>query len=518
MREISIWRIALTLLVTTLGLLFASPNFVMVNSTLLPSKSVNLGLDLRGGSHLLLDVDLQHYLKDQYEMLSDNIRKELRKDKIGYRNLKFFQDHIQLDLRKIEDFESFKSIIKKLDKNVWIQAKETKITLSFNSDRIVEMEKNVIDQSIEIVRMRIDDTGTKEPIIQRQGDKHILLQVPGADNPAELKNMLGKTAKLTFHLVNEDANIEEALNGRLPHDSELLYMDNGDNRSFPIVIRKKAFLSGDLLSDSQIAFNQQNQPAVSLSFNSLGGKIFGDITKANVGRRIAIVLDEKILSAATVNEPILGGTASISGNFSIEGANELALLLRAGALPAPLKIVEERTIGPSLGADSIEAGKKAGMIGFAMVIIFMIWSYGILGIFANIALSLALLYILAMLSMFQATLTLPGIAAIILTIGMAVDANILIYERIREELHKGASNLFAIKQGFEAALATITDSNITTLIAAFLLYIFGAGAIKGFAVSLTIGIIASMFTAITVTKLMVDLWMKLASPKDLGLD
>lgn len=518
MQKIASWRVILTFLVTILGLFFAAPNFIKMDSNYLPSKSVNLGLDLRGGSHLLLDVDLAHYLKDQYEMLADNVRKELRKEKIGYKNLRFLSNQVQLDLRKLEDFEALRSIIKKLDKNIWIQNNDAKITLTFNNDRINEMERNVIDQSIEIVRMRIDETGTKEPIIQKQGDTQILLQVPGADNPAELKSMLGKTAKLTFHKVNDEADIESALKGKLPHDSMLLYMENGSRGPIPLVLKKKAFLTGDMLSDAQISFNQHNQPAVSIWFNSLGGKIFADVTKSNVGKRLAIVLDNKVISAANINEPILGGTGSISGGFTIEGANELALLLRAGALPAPLKIVEERTIGPSLGADSIEAGKKAGAIGFAMVIIFMIWSYGIMGLFANLALSLALLYILAMLSMFQATLTLPGIAAIILTIGMAVDANILIYERIREEIHKGASNLFAIKQGFESALGTITDSNITTLIAAFLLYIFGAGAVKGFAVSLTIGIIASMFTAITVTKLMVDLWMKYAEPKNLGLE
>jgi preprotein translocase subunit SecD len=518
MRNIASWRIILTILVTFLGAIFAAPNFVQVKTGIFPSKSVNLGLDLRGGSHLLLDVDLQHYLKDQYEMLADNLRKELKQEKIGYKNLKFLSNQVQLDLRNAEDFEGLRSVVKRLDKSIWIQDKDSKISLIFNNDRIAEMEQNVIDQSIEIVRMRVDETGTKEPIIQKQGDTQILLQVPGAENPAELKEMLGKTAKLTFHKVNDDANIDEAIKGRLPHDSMLLYMENGPHGQIPIVLKKKAFLTGDLLSDAQVSFNQHNQPAVSIWFNSLGGKIFADITKSNVGRRLAIVLDNKVISAANINEPIIGGNGSISGGFTIEGANELALLLRAGALPAPLKIIEERTIGPSLGADSIEAGKKAGMVGFGLVIIFMIWSYGILGLFANIALSLALLYILAMLSMFQATLTLPGIAAIILTIGMAVDANILIYERIREELHKGASNLFAIKQGFESALGTITDSNITTLIAAFLLYIFGAGAVKGFAVSLTIGIIASMFTAITVTKLFVDLWMRFVDPKDLGLE
>ena len=330
--------------------------------------------------------------------------------------------------------------------------------------------------------------------------------------------MLGKTAKLTFHAVNDAVDIEAALKGSIPADSMLLYMEHAKGQMYPIVIKKKAAVSGDMLTNAVATFNQNAQPGVSFTMNAIGGKLFGDLTKESIGKRIAIVLDGKIISAAGVSIPITGGSGIISGSMSVEDANELALLLRAGALPAPLDIIEERTIGPSLGADSIKSGTKAGIVGFIAVIIFMIWSYGILGIFANLALCLALFYILAMLSMFQATLTLPGIAGIILTIGMAVDANILIYERIREELHKGASNLFAIKQGFETAFGTILDANITTLIVASLLYIFGAGVIKGFAVTLTIGIIASMFTAITVTKLMVDMWMRFAQPKSLGLD
>jgi preprotein translocase subunit SecD len=517
-QSISYWRVILAITVTLLAVIFAAPNFIEVKSSFLPKESVNLGLDLRGGSHLLLDVDLEHYIKDQYELLADNLRKELRDHKIGYRNLRFLSNQVQLELRDVKDLEILRGAVRSVDRGVWVDPNDSKVILRFKNDRLAEMESNVIDQSIEIVRMRVDSTGTKEPIIQRQGDKQILLQVPGADNPGELQKMLGKTAKLTFHLVNDDANIEEAVKGHVPNDSLLLAGETSSGQTYPIVIRKKSFLSGDLLSDAKATFNQHAQPGVSISFNNIGGKIFGEITKTSIGRRIAIVLDGKVLSAASINEPILGGNAIISGNFTVESANELALLLRAGALPAPLKTIEERTIGPNLGADSIESGKKAGLFGFTLVIIFMIWSYGILGIFANIALSLALLYILAMLSVFQATLTLPGIAAIILTIGMAVDANILIYERIKEEITKGASNLFAIKQGFEAASGTIFDSNITTLIVAFILYIYGAGAVKGFAVSLTIGIIASMFTAITITKLFIDLWMKFCKPQKLGLE
>ncbi|MDA9163639.1 protein translocase subunit SecD, partial [Rickettsiaceae bacterium] len=350
--------------------------------------------------------------------------------------------------------------------------------------------------------------------IQRQGVKNILLQVPGEENPSELKRVLGKTAKLTFHMLDEGANLERARAGHAPLGSRVVKSESDDNAV--MVIKKKIIVSGDQLNNAQAQF-QDAMPVVHFSFNSIGAKKFAEATSNNRGNRLAIVLDGKVLSAPVINDPILGGDGIISGSFSVESATELALMLRAGALPAPLKVVEERTIGPNLGADSIQSGKLAALAGFAFVVVFMLISYGVLGIFANITLVVALLYILALLSMLQATLTLPGIAGIILTIGMAVDANVLIYERIREELEKGCSNLYAVKIGFESAFATITDSNVTTLIAAFLLYTFGVGAIKGFAVTLTIGIIASMYTALVVTKLMIDIWLKYAKPKNMGL-
>ncbi len=511
------WRVLVTIIVTFVAWIFAAPNFMNVTTSFLPKDSVNLGLDLRGGSHLLLSVDFDHYLQDQYEMLSDNLRKEFREQKVGYKNLRYMNDHITLELRDAGDFDLLKSTVRSFDKSIWLENNNGKISVRFNDDKLSELRINVIDQSMEIVRMRVDSTGTKEPIIQKQGEGQILLQVPGAESPEMLRSMLGKTAKLTFHAVNDEVDLEAAVKGNVPADSMLLYMEHAKGQLYPVVIKKKAVVTGDMLTNAVATFDQNSHPGVSFTMNAIGGKLFGDLTKVSIGKRIAIVLDDKVISAANVNSAITGGSGIISGSMTVEDANELALLLRAGALPAPLKIIEERTIGPNLGADSIKSGTRAGIVGFVAVIIFMIWSYGILGIFANLALCLALFYILAMLSMFQATLTLPGIAGIILTIGMAVDANILIYERIREELHKGASNLFAIKQGFETAFGTILDANITTLIVACLLYIFGAGVIKGFAVTLTIGIIASMFTAITVTKLMVDMWMRFAKPKSLGL-
>jgi preprotein translocase subunit SecD len=361
--------------------------------------------------------------------------------------------------------------------------------------------------------MRIDSTGTKEPTLHRQGVKDILLQVPGEENPTELKRVLGKTAKLTFHLVDDSANLERARSGHVPPDSKIV---KSEDNSEIIVIKKKIVVSGDQLNNAQAQF-QDARPVVHFSLNTVGAKKFAETTTKNRGKRLAIILDGKVLSAPVINDPIVGGDGIISGNFTVEAATELALMLKAGALPTQLKIIEERTIGPNLGADSIESGKTAAIMGFIFVTIFMIFAYGILGLIADITLVIALLYIFALLSMLQATLTLPGIAGIILTIGMAVDANVLIYERIREELSKGCSNLYAVKMGFESAFATITDSNVTTLIVAFLLYSFGVGAIKGFAVTLTIGIISSMYTALVITKLMIDLWLKFFKPKSMGL-
>ncbi len=516
MVRISLSKLLSAIIFSILAFIYALPNFIKIDETsFFPSKTVNLGLDLRGGSHLLLKVDFDLYQKDQLEILSDMIRKELRNKKIGYKNLSTTPTGISFTLRDMQDFESAKLAIRSAEELSIIELDGTEIKIRYDESKIDKLKSNLFDQSIEIIRMRVDSSGTKEPIIQKQGSEYILLQVPGEDNPEYLKKILGQTAKLTFHFVDDNAS--ESDSKSLSHDNIRLPIQIGENRENYLVIKKKPLLTGDMLTNAQATFNQSSQPAVNFSLNNLGAKIFGEATEKSNGKRIAIVLDNKILSAPSINEPILTGNGIISGNFTVSSANELALMLRAGALPAPLEIVEERTIGPNLGADSIESGKKAGILGFIGVGIFMIWCYGILGLFANIALTFGMIYILAMLSMFQATLTLPGIAGIVLTIGMAVDANVLIYERIREELRKNASNLYAIKQGFETAFATISDSNITTLIASILLYIFGTGAIKGFAVSLSIGIIASMFSAIVITKLLIDLWMKFVKPNNIGL-
>ncbi len=513
MQKISKFKFIISIIFTLVAILYVLPNFTNNRLSWFPGDKVNLGLDLRGGSHLLLSADFDSYMDDVSQSVAESLRKYLRDEKIGYKNLQVSRNNIKFDFRDNDDLKSLKKIIRNIDPNLSFAVEGSIMTLYYSEYALNHLQDKVIDQSIEIVRMRVDSTGTKEPTIQRQGVRDILLQVPGEENPAELKRVLGKTAKLTFHLVDDSANLERAKAGHAPLDSKIVKSEDG---SEIMVIKKKVIVSGDQLNNAQAQF-QEAMPVVHFSLNHIGAKKFAEATTKNRGKRLAIILDGRVLSAPVINDPIVGGDGVISGHFTVESATELALMLKAGALPAPLKIVEERSIGPNLGADSIDSGKTAAIVGFIFVAVFMVLAYGILGLIANITLVIALLYIFALLSMLQATLTLPGIAGIILTIGMAVDANVLIYERIREELSKGCSNLYAVKLGFESAFATITDSNVTTLIAAFLLYSFGVGTIKGFAVTLTIGIVCSMYTALVITKLMIDLWLKMFKPKSLGL-
>jgi preprotein translocase subunit SecD len=500
-------RSLLVITISLLSLIFILPNYV--SKPWLPNSRINLGLDLQGGSHLLLEVDFESYVNDQLTNFGSSLRKVLRNEKLGYKNLSVLNQTLVFDVRDEAEVQKVEEAIKKLDRSLVAQADKNRISVSFAEYKLLDLQDKVIDQSLEIVRMRVDSEGTKEPIIQRQGNQYILLQVPGAEDPNELKNILGKTAKLTFHLVDESADVGGALNGNLKNN-QMLVEGKSDEDKYYAVVTRHPDLTGDMLIDAQATFNQNSQAAVSFELNSVGSKLFADVTKNNPGRRLAIVLDGKLLSAPNINEPITAGKGVISGNFTVESAGELALLLRAGALPAPLKIIEERTVGPNLGSDSIASGKKAALIGICGVMVFMVWIYGVFGIFANIALCIGISYIIGLIGAIGATLTLPGIAGIILTVGMAVDANILIYERIREELGKGVSKFQAVRLGFDSAFGTIADSNVTTLIAALLLYIFGSGVIKGFAVTLSIGIIASMFSAIVITKLLIDLWLKYA--------
>ena len=369
------------------------------------------------------------------------------------------------------------------------------------------------------MRRRIDETGTREPTIQRQGADRILVQLPGIDDPDRIKKLLGKTAKLTFKLLDENTTVGDALMGRLPPGSQLLEdADAVDNEGRPIqrVVRKRIIVGGEHLTDAQPTF-QENQPVVSFRFDPVGARKFGDATSKNVGRRLAIVLDNKVISAPVIRSAITGGSGIITGGFTVREATDLALLLRAGALPAPLVILEERTVGPDLGADSIRAGKIAAVLGLVFVVVFMAVCYGLFGLAANVALLMNIVIIAAALSAFQATLTLPGIAGIVLTIGMAVDANVLVFERIREELAGGRTPISSVDAGYRRALTTIIDSNVTTLIAAILLLALGSGPVKGFGVTLAIGICTSMFTAVMVARLIIVTWLRKRRPQSLPI-
>ncbi|MEE8173031.1 MAG: protein translocase subunit SecD, partial [Alphaproteobacteria bacterium] len=391
--------------------------------------------------------------------------------------------------------------------------------LTLNESAIAERKNSALNQSIEIIRRRIDETGVSDPTIQRQGKDRIVVQLPGLKDPERLKRLLGKTAKMSFHLVDQTVSETDLARGRLPPGTRRLPSDDevdsaGNPRFYPI--RKRVMVSGDSLVDSRSTF-QDNQAVVSFRFDTSGAKKFGRVTQENVGRPFAIVLDGKVISAPVIREAILGGSGIISGNFTPQSAKDLALLLRAGALPAPMKILEERTVGPDLGADSVAAGKIAAVIGLIAVLIFMLLYYGLFGIVADIALVLNLIIIFGLLSMIQLTLTLPGIAGIVLTIGMAVDANVLIFERIREEVKGGRTPFSAMEAGYKRAFTTIFDSNLTTLIAAAILYFIGSGPVQGFALTLGIGIVTSMFTAMLMSRYILVWWLKRFRPKTLPL-
>lgn len=517
MLEFPRWKIAFILAICSAFALFALPNILKIDADYLPSRTVNLGLDLSGGSHLLLEVDSAKYFREQYENLADDIRRQLRGNKIGYTKLRQVNNSVQFisDTPKNE----ITSVIRELDNRVEMTEEEGVYVVRFTDWAIEEINQQLIEQSIQIVSRRVNETGTREPLIQRQGDDRILLQVPGLDNPERLKQLVGKTAKMTFHLVNTE--VDPLTTDFPPPGTRFLASDDPDERysdgsPMRYAIKSRVMLSGDLLTGASATY-EQGQPVVAFKFNSKGARKFAKITQDNVGKPFAIVLDNKVITAPRINEPILAGSGIISGNFTVESANDLAILLRAGALPAPLNVIEERSVGPSLGADSIEAGKKASILALVLIVLALPFIYKRFGLFASVSLLMNMVLIMGALSLLQATLTLPGIAGIVLTFGMAVDANVLIFERIREELRLGKKPRAAVEQGFNSAFTTIMDSNITTLIAAILLFYFGSGTIKGFAVTLSIGIVSSMFSAILLTRMQVYLWMNKARPKQLAL-
>jgi preprotein translocase subunit SecD len=518
------WKIVLVLVVCALGLIYAAPNYLVEDEaeglpSWVPHKKVTLGLDLQGGSHLLLEVETGAVLRERLESVVDSIRTALRGEKIGYTGLGVEGEAAVFRVREPAEADRARALVRDIDSALAVEASDAgTFRITYSTDAARTQTQSAVEQSIEVVRRRIDEFGTREPTIQRQGEDRILVQVPGLQDPERLKTILGKTAKLVFRFVDENVSPQDATLGRVPPGSELLPGDEPgpDGRVQSYVVRKRVMVGGETLIDAQPTY-QEGQPVVSFRFDTVGAKRFGDATRKNVGRLFAIVLDGKVVSAPVIREPILGGSGIISGRFSVQEAQDLALLLRAGALPAPLIILEERTVGPDLGQDSIDAGKIAGVIALAFVVVFMIASYGLFGLMADVALMFNIALIVAVLSVLQATLTLPGIAGIVLTMGMAVDANVLIFERIREEVRAGRTPISAIDAGYRRALTTIIDSNLTTLIAALILFGLGSGPIKGFAVTLSIGICTSMFTAMMVTRLIVVTWLRRTRPQALPI-
>lgn len=515
------WKVALIIGLCLLGIAFAAPNLVGRETAAqlpswLPHRQINLGLDLRGGSHILLQVDSDAVVRERVESLADGVRDELRRGQILFQSIVPTARGIVVTLADPARSDEAATLIRRSDPEVSVDATgDGAIEVTLSEEGIHKRLVAAVDQAMEIIRRRIDETGTREPIIQRQGADRILVQLPGVDDPARIKALIGKTAKMTFHLVDDEADPTLVAAGRAPAGSMALPMldrQAGQGEPGKIAVRRRVLVSGENLVDAQPSF-QQNEPVVSFRFDSVGGRRFGDATTQNVGKRLAIVLDNQVISAPVIREPILGGNGIISGNFSVASAQDLALLLRAGALPAPLTTVEERTVGPGLGADSIAAGEIACAIGVAAVAVFMVVIYGLFGIFAVVALMVNLLLMLGVLSALQATLTLPGIAGIVLTVGIAVDANVLIFEHIREEIRAGRTPIAALDAGFSRAMSAIVDSNLTTIISAIFLYALGAGPVRGFAVTLGLGIATSMFTAITVTRLIVFFWLRQTKPR-----
>ncbi|HEY6382092.1 MAG TPA: protein translocase subunit SecD [Pseudolabrys sp.] len=524
------WKAATILLTALVICLFAVPNFLpekMVQSwPKWAQRHVVLGLDLQGGSHILLEVDSNAVRKEKLEVLRDDVRRVLRDARVGYTGLVVRGNSVEVRIREGSNFDQALEKLRELSQplggllgagsgqrslDISTEAGSL-VRLTLTEPAITERIRQSVEQSIQIIERRVNELGTVEPLIQRQGIDRILVQVPGLQDPTRLKELLGKTAKLDFRMVDVSIPAEQAGQGRIPPDSEILYSSTQPRT--PYLVEKRILVSGADLTDAQPGFDQRtSEPIVSFRFNTSGARKFAQVTQENVGKPFAIILDNQVISAPVIREPILGGSGQISGSFTVESANDLAILLRAGALPAPLTIIEERTVGPGLGQDSIAKGKLSSYVGAAMVVAFMFATYGLFGLFANIAVAINVAMIFGILSLLNATLTLPGIAGVVLTVGIAVDSNVLIYERIREEVRAGRTPINAIDAGFTRALATILDSNITTFIAAAVLFYIGTGPVRGFAVTLGIGILTTVFTAFTLTRLIVAYWVRWRRPQ-----
>ncbi len=472
-------------------------------------QPVSLGLDLKGGAQLLLEVDTNTMFQEKAEQLYEETRSALidrNKGVIRFSGLRNADGAVSFVVRDENQVSEAKGRLKKVYGNtVDITSDDKTVVLSYTEAQKQEMVKDALARSIEIVRRRIDALGTKEPSIQSQGGKYILVQLPGVDNPERIKELIGQTAKMTFHLVNENVSPEQIASGHAPNGTEFLpYMDM-PWQTVPVYSRVE--VSGESLKDSQADFDQNNMPVVSTVFDATGARKFAKLTTEHVNERFAIVLDGKVLSAPVIREPIPGGRGQISGGFGLQEAKDLAVLLRSGALPAPLQVIEERTVGAGLGADTIAGGKMGAIVGVLFIFLFLFMVYRGFGFIAAISLMVNLGMIVGLIALFGATLTLPGIAGIVLTLGMAVDANVLPFERIRDEIRSGTPALRAVNLGFDRAMKAVLDGNLTTLICGLVLFQFGAGPIRGFAVTLSIGILTTLFTCVWLTRVLIDWYM-----------
>ena len=520
-------RLAVALLVFGLCLVYALPSVPYIGTALenvLPSKKINLGLDLKGGIHLTLGVDVAKAVSNSLALAGQDIRRLAKDEKIVVLHPRVVgNDKLEFALPRVEDEAKLQEILQKNFPQLNVgEPRRTEAGLryvaEFRPEEINRIEDMALDQALRTIRNRIDQFGVAEPDIRKQEGNRIQVQLPGLSDPRRAVQILGQTAHLEFHLVRDDVDPTKAV---LPSGVMALPLlekghDGSEVATRLIAVEKDAMLSGEDVADAQPTF-EKNRASVSLNFNSRGATLFENVTGENVGRRMAIVLDDKVYSAPVIQQRIAGGRAVITGQFTTQEATDLAIVLRAGSLPAPVSVLEERTVGPSLGQESIDSGINAALVGAAAVVVFMAIYYGMSGVIADVMLCFTMLIVMAGMAGFGATLTLPGIAGIVLTIGMAVDANVLIYERIREELHLGLSPLAAVKAGFERATISITDSNLTTIIATVILYQFGTGPIRGFAVTLSLGIVASMFTAIFVSRAIFEYWARKCGPKGISI-
>ncbi len=516
MKNYPIWKSFTVVSLVLLGIIFAIPSIIYDESSenwFLKNK-INLGLDLQGGSYLLLEVQLDVLYKEELDNFVDSVRLISRDQAVKIEKIDIQENEVVVFFGNKEKIKDIRDSFFQMYRGVTLQINNNKLSIKLNDEYRKIIQDSAIKQSLEIVRKRIDESGTKEPLIQRSGKKRILLQLPGVKDPERIKDLLGKTAKLTFHIVDNENT--SALQNNLAPFGKIIVPDMYDENT-KYLLDKRAVVGGENLVDAKGSFDQTEGHAVSFRFDTEGAQKFGKVTTNNIGKNLAVVLDGVVITAPRISSAITGGSGIITGNFNAQEASDLAVLLRAGALPAPLEIVEERSVGAGLGADSIAAGQIAAIIGMVLVCIFMILIYGTFGALANVSLIVNLFIIISLLGTIGATLTLPGIAGIVLTIGMAVDANVLIFERIKEESLKQTKVFQIVKNGFDRAMSTILDANITTLIAAVLLFAFGSGPIRGFSITLSLGVIASMFTALMLTNFLVYTYLSIANKKELKL-